>query len=511
MQVNLIIIRGEKLENQKTRNVIFKDKIPNKVKYAFSLGAFGKDLMYGMATIFLMIYFTDVLKISPVFVGSMFFIARLWDAFNDLLMGMVVDNTRSKYGKFVPWLALAIPINVIVFYVIFTDFHLTGKALYIFATVLYTLWGMCYTVMDIPYWSLVPNLTCNPKEREKISVLPAVFASVSKSLIVAGLGFQIIKLLGSGYQGYHNFAVIICVLFLVTFSICTFSILRVQTKTQTAKKMNFKDVVNVIKENDQLRWTIALILLYNIGIQFIRGVATYYFAYVCCNKGMLSAFMVSACFAEIAGLLVFPRIAKFLPRKKVFFLSCILPALGLLLLLVVSFVCPSNFILTAISGAIVQAGTGLERGCTTVCLADVVDYGEHKIGTRNEGIVFSLQALSKKFTSALTSLSIGFALGLTGYVPNAVQSLGTKNAIRALMCVVPALGILLAYLIYKTKYKLTSDFMKKIMAAISGETNVPPRTETAKTQIVTAGPGDMNVENLPLSNEKINGEEFSRE
>ena len=130
--------------------VVYKEKIPKKVLYSFSIGSFGKDLMYGMTSVFLMIYFTDILKISPAFIGTMFFIAKLWDAFNDLLMGMIVDNTRSKLGKFVPWLILAIPLNIVVFIVLFTDFHLNGISLCIFATVLYTLWGMCYTVMDIP-------------------------------------------------------------------------------------------------------------------------------------------------------------------------------------------------------------------------------------------------------------------------------------------------------------------------------------------------------------------------
>ena len=457
------------MSDKPVRSVVYKEKIPKRVLYSFSVGSFGKDLMYGMTSVFLMIYFTDILKISPAFIGTMFFIAKLWDAFNDLLMGMVVDNTRSKLGKFVPWLILAIPLNIVVFIVLFTDFHLNGISLCIFATVLYTLWGMCYTVMDIPYWSFVPNLTSKPEERAKISVIPAVFASVSKSLVIGGLGFKIIKALGGGYAGYHNFALIITSIFAITFSICTFSLPRVQTVSKKSKRMTFKDVITVIKSNDQLRYTIAFILLYNAGIQFIRGVSTYYFAYVCDNKGMLSAFMISACFAEIFGLLVFPKITKYMSRRTVFLLSCILPAFGLLMLLIVSFVCPSNFMLTAISGAIVQAGTGLERGCTTMCLADVVDYGEHKMGIRNEGVAFSLQALSKKFTSALTSLSIGYALGLTGYIPNAVQSLSTKNSIRILMCVVPALVMLLAYVIYKTKYKLNSDFMKKIISSISGE------------------------------------------
>ena len=356
------------MSDKPVRSVVYKEKVPKRVLYSFSIGSFGKDLMYGMTSVFLMIYFTDILKIAPAFIGAMFFIAKLWDAFNDLLMGMVVDNTRSKLGKFVPWLILAIPLNIIVFIVLFTDFHLSGFSLCIFATVLYTLWGMCYTVMDIPYWSFVPNLTSKPEERAKISVIPAVFASISKSLVIGGLGFKIIKALGGGYSGYHNFALIITAIFAITFSICTFNLPRVQTVSKKSKRMTFKDVVTVIKSNDQLRYTIAFILLYNAGIQFIRGVSTYYFAYVCDNKGMLSAFMISACFAEIFGLLVFPKITKYMSRKTVFLLSCILPAFGLLTLLIVSFVCPSNFILTAISGASRRRIPATGKDCSTSLL-----------------------------------------------------------------------------------------------------------------------------------------------
>ena len=136
---------------------------------------------------------------------------------------------------------------------------------------------------------------------------------------------------------------------------------------------------------------------------------------------------------------------------------------------VLGFVCPSNIPLTAIAGIIVKTGTGLELGCATVFLADVVDYGEYVLGVRNEGVVFSLQTLIVKLTAAFTALAIGFVLELTGYVPNAVQSLATQNSIRVLMCIVPALGIILAYVVFKTKYKLNDEFMKKVVAKISGK------------------------------------------
>jgi sugar (Glycoside-Pentoside-Hexuronide) transporter len=456
------------MSEQKVSNVVYQGSIPKRVKYSFAFGALGKDLIYGMIATFSMIYFTDVIKVAPAFIGSMFFAARIWDAINDLFMGMIVDNTRSRFGKFVPWLVIGTLINAFVFVIVFTDFHLSGIGLCVFATVAYVLWGMTYTIMDIPYWSIIPNLTSDPQEREIVSVLPRIFASIGQSLIIAGFGVQIIKALGGDYIGYHRFAIIIALTFIFTMAVCVINLPKIQTAGQSGEKMKFKDIFRVIKQNDQLRWAVSLILLYNVGIQFIMGVATYYFSYVCNNAEMLSAFMISASIAEIVGLLIFPKVTKILSRKKAFLFACVLPVFGLLLLLAVGFICPTNIILTAIAGIIVKTGTGLELGCATVFLADVVDYGEYKIGTRNEGVIFSLQTLIVKFTAALTALSIGFVLDLTGYVPNVVQSALTQNSIRVLMCIVPAIGMALAYVVYKNKYKLSDDLMKKITAANSG-------------------------------------------
>ncbi len=458
------------MESKSKSGVLYEGKIPGKVKYSFAVGALGKDLIYGMIATFSMIYFTDIIKVSPAFIGAMFFVAKIWDAFNDLFMGMIVDNTRSRFGKFVPWLVIGTLINSFVFVTVFTDFNLSGAGLCVFATVVYILWGMTYTIMDIPYWSIIPNLTSDSKEREVVSVLPRIFASIGQSLIIAGFGVQIIKGLGGGYNGYHRFALIIAAVFIFTMAICVINLPKVQQDTDKKEKMKFKDIFTVIRKNDQLRWAVLLILLYNVAIQFIMGVATYYFSYVCNNAGMLSAFMISASVAEVVGLIIFPQVTKLLSRKKAFMFACALPPVGLILLLIVGIVCPTNIVLTAIAGVIVKTGTGLELGCATVFLADVVDYGEYILGTRNEGVVFSLQTLIVKFTAALTSLSIGFVLSMTGYVPNVVQSLATQNSIRVLMCVVPSLGVVFAYVVYKFKYKLNDEFMKKVVDKISGKT-----------------------------------------
>ena len=133
-----------------------------------------------------------------------------------------------------------------------------------------------------------------------------------------------------------------------------------------------------------------------------------------------------------------------------------------------SIIISQNIVLTAVAGVIVKTGTGLELGCATVFLSDVVDYGEYKLGTRNESVVFSLQTLIVKFTAALTSLFIGFALERTGYIPNpnAVQSALTLNSIRFLMCAIPAVSMLVAYVVYKKAYHLDDSFMKKVIQTI---------------------------------------------
>ena len=203
---------------------------------------------------------------------------------------------------------------------------------------------------------------------------------------------------------------------------------------------------------------------------------------------MLSVFMISASIAEVVGLLIFPKITKLLSRKKAFLLACILPAIGLTILLLTGIFAPQNIVLTVIAGIIVKTGTGLELGCATVFLADVVDYGEYKLGTRNEGVVFSLQTLIVKLTAAFTSLSIGFALDLTGYVPNQIQSLATQNSMRFLMCIVPAVSMLLAYVIYRRKYKLNDAYMKTIVAAISGNAQ-----KASDAKAIAADPTEADV------------------
>ena len=121
--------------------VLLQKQLTRKEKYSFGFGAFGKDLVVNLIGIYLMYYLTDILGVAASFVGTLYFVARIWDAINDPIMGMIVDKTKTKWGKFRPWLVIGTPVNSVITVLIFTNFHLEGTALYVFVSIMYIVWG----------------------------------------------------------------------------------------------------------------------------------------------------------------------------------------------------------------------------------------------------------------------------------------------------------------------------------------------------------------------------------
>ena len=199
----------------------------------------------------------------------------------------------------------------------------------------------------------------------------------------------------------------------------------------------------------------------------IAGVQTYYFIYVAGNKGLFSVFTMFAGFAEIFGLIIFPKLSQRLSKQQVYALASGIPVVGLIILLVTGFIAPQNYILTAVAGICVKFGSGLQLGTVTVVLADVVDYGEYKLGTHNESVIFSIQTLLVKFASAMGALFTGFALDATGYVAGASQTMATQNGMRIIMVALPIILVLISYIIYKKYYKLNGAYYQRIMNIIA--------------------------------------------
>lgn len=191
-------------------------------RLSYGAGAFGKDLVYAIVATFYMFYLTDICKISPIFIGNLFLAARLFDAVNDPVMGLIVDNTRTRRGKFRPWILLGTVLNAIVLVFLFFNPSLSASQQLTYVAVTYLLWGVTYTLMDIPYWSMIPALTDDAKERDTISVVPRIFASAAW-MVIGYFGLPLVDRLGAGDQtaGFFRLSFLIAIVFIVC-SLITF-------------------------------------------------------------------------------------------------------------------------------------------------------------------------------------------------------------------------------------------------------------------------------------------------
>jgi Na+/melibiose symporter and related transporters len=143
-------------------------ELKTRQKAAYGVGAIGKDMVYSLVASYLLVYFNDILGINGAFIGVMFMAARVFDAFNDPFMGVIVEKTHTRFGKFRPWIFLGTLLNALVLIGIFTiPSKLSGNALLVFITIGYILWGVTYTLMDIPFWSMIPAITKSGKSQRE--------------------------------------------------------------------------------------------------------------------------------------------------------------------------------------------------------------------------------------------------------------------------------------------------------------------------------------------------------
>ena len=190
-------------------------------KAAYGLGAVGKDMVYALSASYVMFYYQDILGLSATFVGVILMIARVFDALNDPFMGVLVAKTKTRWGRFRPWLFTGTVLNALVLYALFAAPTGGNVNLMVYFSVTYILWGVTYTMMDIPYWSMIPAVTDTPKDRENLSVIGRTCAGVGAALI-SMFTMLAVGALGGGNDavGFKWVALIVAVIFVVTEIIC---------------------------------------------------------------------------------------------------------------------------------------------------------------------------------------------------------------------------------------------------------------------------------------------------
>lgn len=448
-----------------------------KQKAAFGIGAVGKDMVYALSASYVMYYYQDVLGLSASFVGLILMIARFFDALNDPFMGVVVAKTRSRWGRFRPWIFSGTLLNAVVLYALFAAPVMSQAAMMVYFSIVYILWGVTYTMMDIPYWSMIPAVTQTPKDRENLSMIGRTCAGVG-SAIIAMFTMLLVGLLGgeSERTGFRWVALIVSVIFVVTETVCCTS-MRENDKSEM-KTATVREMFSALLSNDQAMVVVGTIVLINSALYLTSNFIIYFFKYDFGGTGWKATYTLFSTVggaAQILGMMVlYPLLRKKFSSTEVFRLSLILALCGYGALLVFCLTGMSHSLaLLCVPGVVVFACNGMLSVLTTLFLSNSVDYGQLRTGRREESVIFSMQTFVVKAASGVAVFLTGIGLDLIGLVGNtdetgpvAEQSAGTLLGLRLMMTVLPMLVLVCALLLFGRKFVLTDERAAEISAEL---------------------------------------------
>ena len=453
------------------------NKLDRRNMVFFGLGTIGRDMFYALEANALIYYLSNVLRLPiGVFLATsmVFTVLRVFDALNDPLMGLIIDNTRSKHGKFKPPMLFGAIAGAICYMVLFTDFGLRDYWFVAIFAIAYLLWDIFYGLNDIAYWSMLPSLTVDQKVREKMGAFARICANIGMFAIMVGWE-PITSSMGNTPSAWFIVAAAVTVLMLL-FQL--FTIFGVKEKSYMFKKVEEKTTLRgmwqVLTKNDQLLWTTLAMSLFIIGYMTTTTSAIYYMQYVYGDKNMYAVLAAVVGVAQLSALSVFSLISKHLTREKFYLLSTVLVVLGYF----VFFFADTSLPLIAVSALLIFIGEAFIQLLMLMFLEDTIEYGQWKLGTRNESITLSVQPLINKIGGAvsmgLVSLSLVWSGIKTG--DSAAESIDDtgKLVIKLVMLLIPIIFIVLGYLVYRFKFKINKETYDKIISDLHarGELNL---------------------------------------
>lgn len=453
-------------------------KLTVKEKASYGLGAVGKDMVYMLSAAYVLYYYQDILGVNAIAMGVILLAARVFDAFNDPIMGVIVAKTRTKWGRFRPWLMIGTLLNAVILYFMFAvPPVLDGNGLVAYAAIAYILWGVTYTMMDIPYWSMIPAFTEGGKEREGLSTLARSCAGVG-SAIVTIITMPCVYSFGQGDErtGFRWFGLLVAAVFVVTIAITCINIK--EKSTVAVDSPSVGQMFRALLSNDQAMTVVLTIVLINCSIYTTSNLVIYFFKYDFGGEGWQNSYTLFNTFGGaiqiLAMMLLFPLIRKFLSALQVFYVSFAMAVIGYVVLLVLAFTNMANVFLLFIPGFFIFAANGMLSVLTTIFLANTVDYGEFKNHRRDESVIFSMQTFVVKLASGVAALIASVCLSVfhisddTSAVAESVAG-SSVVGLRMTMTVVPIAGLLVAVFLFHRKYILTEEKVEEIAAQVKAK------------------------------------------
>lgn len=460
-----------------------EEKIKLKEKVGYGLGDAASSMFWKIFSMYLMFFYTDVFGIAPAVVGTMFLITRIWDSCFDPLVGIIADRTKSRWGKFRPYLLwTAIPFAIIGILTFYTpDFDEKGKIIYAYVT--YSLMMMIYSVINVPYASLLGVMSGDRKERTTLSSYRMVFA-FGGSLLALWLIEPLVNHFGGSLNSKTGWLYTIIVFGMITtvFFWGCFFLTKERVQPINDEKPNLKEDLNDLLKNRP--WWILLgagigALVFN---SIRDGAAVYYFKYYVSSTVSYSfsilgenfamtpttLYLVLGQAANIIGVIAATPIANKIGKKKTFFGAM---ALAAVLSIIFYYLGKEDVILIMIFQVLISICAGCIFPLIWSMYADSADYSEWKQGRRATGLIFSASSMSQKFGWTIGGAATGWLLGYFGFQANVVQTVTAQTGIQLMLSILPAIAAAISVL-FIIFYPLSEDKLQAIENELNDKRNI---------------------------------------
>ena len=467
------------------------DKQMRRNKYCFGLGTVGRDAVYTLISMFLINYLTGTVGLDNWqlgVIGTLMVVFRIFDALNDPIMGTVVDNTNTKWGKFKPWILFGMLTSGILTVLLFHNFNIDGIWYVVLFGIAYLLWGMAYTTNDISYWSLMPAISKDQKVREGIGAIARICANVGMFAVV--VLFPMVPDLLSGFgldaRGSYLLFAIILVALMWIFQLATlFGVKEDRSRLSKQEHTSLGGMVKALVKNDQLMVVAVSMALFMIGYCTTTSFGLYYFKYAFGDEGTYTVFAAVLAVAQLTALAVFPKFSNKFTRKQLYFGAMVAVVAAYILFFMSFEILP----VIIIAGLVLFFAQAFIQLLMLLFLADAVEYGEWRLGKRNESVSFAVQPFINKLGGAIGTAVVTLTLivsKLNDYekaITEATKTVTDPESIAAItaeiaasaptwsiwvmkiaMMILPLVCILVGFIIYQKKFKIDEKMYEEIVS-----------------------------------------------
>jgi len=450
-------------------------------KICFGLGTVGRDALYSLVSMYLLVHLTDVVGFSDgglAVIGIMLTLFGIFDAVIDPFVGAVVDSTKTKWGKFKPWILIGMIGTGILSVLMFHNIRMGETAHIVLLGVTYLLFSIFFSLNDIAYWSLMPAISKDQKVREGVGAFARICANVgmfSMVLIYLNVPSMFSFLNMSDRDVYFIFAIITALIMWAFQSVTLFGVKEDRSRLEKEERTTLKDLWRALIGNDQLMVTAVSMALFMIGYCTTTAFGTYYFKYAYGDEGMYMVFAAVLAVAQLTALSVFPLFRKKFTRKQLYTGSMISVTISY----VIFFLSFEWLPLIVIAGLGLFFAQAFIQLLMLLFLADAVEYGEWKLGKRNEAASFAVQPFINQFGGAASKGIVSFTLIISGInmIANDIAANPANEAeiiatmpelavwiMKISMMILPLICILIGFFLYIKKFKIDEETYANILA-----------------------------------------------